>query len=160
LAPKGKRNGKRRREVHFPIRCSGNQHLIATLNSKLPRVAALANPYAAIGSWVRSFSDDSHSNGMGICLGRRRRIGLLLRRMTGSTSNVVFGGTIATVSPLSNQPVTFRRTAAYAGRMSNGIVTGTLAYREEIESPSASPFSTASGALTLDTMLRVRAVPR
>jgi hypothetical protein len=80
--------------------------------------------------------------------------------VTGSTSNIVFGGTSATVESLSSQLANFRRTFSFAGTRRDTMVSGTLSYNEEFAAPAGGISTTGSGSVAIEMTLRVRAVPR
>src|SRR5258705_3470576 len=111
---------------------------------------------------VTGTSDVIGTEAIGVCSPRPSQtlpVSLTLP-VTGSTSNIVFGGTSATVESLSNQLANFRRTFSFAGTRRDTMVSGTLSYNEEVVAPAGGISTTGSGPLPIQMTLRNRPVPR
>ena len=136
-----------------PEPCASTSSLQVTVTMKMQ---------AGADGTVTGTSDIIGTEGIGVCSPRPLQTVpvSLTFPVTGSTSNIVFGGSSATVESLSNQPAEFRRTFAFAGTRRDTVVSGTLTYNEEFASPAGTRLTTGSGSVAVETTLRVRAIPR
>lgn len=78
--------------------------------------------------------------------------------ITGSSSNVVFGGTSSIVGLLSGQSTEFKRSIGFTGSMRDRVLAGTLTYSEDFGNQFNSVIASGSGSF--QTTMRERAVPR
>jgi len=107
---------------------------------------------------VAGRSDITGSETMKVCGGATVIVPVSMSYpVTGSASGVAFAGAAASVESLigpNGYPANVNRMTAFAGALRDGVVWGTLTYKEEFESVPEAFMYAGSGSSAFETSLR------